>query len=288
MNEIILEIYNRNKAGEALKKLREEFNITEGQFRHGRNRLNLPALNKRNRLKTKEDVFNSIDTELKAYYLGLIASDGCVSKEGNSWIIAISLIKTDSYILEPFRDFVIPNRKLYIHKNQKSITIRSKIIGDTLINLGIKPNKSFEPGLDIPKMPKQFVRHFIRGYFDGDGHICLSRKSSSKMGFLCKFPDILQSIQKEISNSNLPKFNNTLYKDNYDRWYLETSSQAGTLILGSWLYKDANYFLHRKFNKWNTLANKYLQQKIMARPYGYANPVLNNILKDVVSVESRN
>lgn len=287
MKEIILQIYNRNKEGESLKKLREEFNITEGQFRHGRNRLNLPALNKKNRILIKEDIFDNIDNEFKAYYLGLIASDGCIFKEGNSWCISISLIQTDSYILKLFKDIVIPDRKLYINRNQKVITIRSKKLGDRLIDLGIKPRKSIEPGLNIPNINSNLIRHFIRGYFDGDGHICLSRRSSAKMGFLCKFPDILKNIKKEIEN-NLPEFKITLYKDNYERWYLETSSQCGVLLLGAWLYKDANYYLIRKFNKWNIIANKYLQQEIKAQPYGYANPVLNNFLKEVVSVESRN
>jgi intein/homing endonuclease len=37
--------------------------------------------------------------------------------------------------------------------------------------MGMVPNKSLV--LKFPDIPKEMYRHFIRGYFDGDGSLCL-------------------------------------------------------------------------------------------------------------------
>ena len=53
------------------------------------------------------------------------------------------------------------------------LKISNKHIGNSLINKGCIPKKSLI--LEFPNLsqvPKFLIRHFIRGYFDGDGCIC--------------------------------------------------------------------------------------------------------------------
>ncbi|ALP91773.1 hypothetical protein ATN24_16960 [Clostridium butyricum] len=50
-------------------------------------------------------------------------------------------------------------------------------MADRLRNIGLYPNKSLTID-SIPIIREELVRHFIRGYFDGDGSILLSHNSS--------------------------------------------------------------------------------------------------------------
>jgi transposase len=50
---------------------------------------------------------------------------------------------------------------------------------DKWAKLGLKPRKSFD-GMEIPNVPVEYIRHFVRGFFDGDG-------SKRKDGYVVKF-----------------------------------------------------------------------------------------------------
>ena len=50
------------------------------------------------------------------------------------------------------------------------LNINSKTIKDDLMNIhGINPCKSFN--IEFPYVPEEYLHHFVRGYFDGDGHV---------------------------------------------------------------------------------------------------------------------
>ena len=63
--------------------------------------------------------FKEIDTEDKAYWLGLLFADGCVQyhpKKGDSWSIALSLMKEDKYLVENFAKAVETDLKVKEHE----------------------------------------------------------------------------------------------------------------------------------------------------------------------------
>ncbi|GLV64248.1 hypothetical protein Bmyc01_29180 [Bacillus mycoides] len=50
------------------------------------------------------------------------------------------------------------------------LNINSKTIKDDIMNIhGIMPCKSFN--IEFPFVPEEFLHHFVRGYFDGDGYV---------------------------------------------------------------------------------------------------------------------
>lgn len=50
------------------------------------------------------------------------------------------------------------------------LNLNSKIMKNDLINLhGIMPWKSYD--VQFPFVPEEYLHHFIRGYFDGDGYV---------------------------------------------------------------------------------------------------------------------
>jgi len=128
-----------------------------------------------------ESFFEKIDTEEKAYVLGFLMSDGNVDKTMRSfrWQLAIA----DNLHLEKIQDILQSTHPITIIKGKQykkylthdSITLRigSKKMCKDLAMLGCTPAKTLT--LQFPQLPSELIRHFIRGYFDGDGTICSSK-----------------------------------------------------------------------------------------------------------------
>ena len=133
-----------------------------------------------------KDFFHEIDTPEKAYFLGLLAADGCVFKRENSatqTIIKISLQSRDEKILEKFRECLNSTKPLShgVRKGENFITpisileVVSDKMGEDLAQWGIVPCKTYS--FVTPDIPKQLYSHYFRGYFDGDGSIFFVRKN---------------------------------------------------------------------------------------------------------------
>ena len=137
------------------------------------------------RYEYRDTYFNEIDTERKAYWLGLIASDGCVDKNNN---ITFSQKICDYDLVKELRnDICISEVPLKIIKqicNGKeheyvNLNICSSYMGKRLRAIGVTNHKSYD--LDILNLvnniPEYLHRHFIRGYFDGDGSVGIYKQT---------------------------------------------------------------------------------------------------------------
>ncbi len=114
--------------------------------------------------------FNNINTKEKAYYLGLIASDGNVYRRDNGQcLLSITLQKEDKYILNNFYNILNINRTCSETNKYCNLQISSKVIFDDLSKYGIIPNKTWN--MHLKNIPKKFMPSFLLGYFDGDGSI---------------------------------------------------------------------------------------------------------------------
>lgn len=127
--------------------------------------------------------FSNIDTKQKAYYLGLIASDGSVNdrsiKYKNSQnTLQITLKSNDSYILEKFHKELNTNRTCYKNsdKNTSTFQIASNKICNDLKVYGIVFNKTWN--MNIVNIPNKFISSFLLGYFDGDGSISINKNKN--------------------------------------------------------------------------------------------------------------
>lgn len=95
----------------------------------------------------KEDVFEVIDTEEKAYILGLLKTDGYVKKRKNSYCIGISLKEEDKYMVELIKNFFNASSALYHDTRPKkccwAFECSSQKIGEDLSHFEIIPNKTY-------------------------------------------------------------------------------------------------------------------------------------------------
>ena len=169
-------------------------------------------------LKMKEyprnsDFFENIDTKEKAYWLGFLYADGCLSNKNR---IAINLSSVDEEHLYKFKK-AIQYEKDIIGHSQKEMGEKkffqsyfcfrdSKMYAD-LIDKGCIPNKSFYLKFPYDKVPEHLYSHFIRGFIDGDGCIThtqggRAKKPNWKLSCVGT-EDMLRNILKILGKENL-------------------------------------------------------------------------------------
>jgi hypothetical protein len=192
-----------------------------------------------------ENYFEKIDTEDKAYFLGLLYADGNVYLKRNR--VQITLINNDGYILEAFQKFIGSTSKLYSDRGKYSkVILGSKKMVNDLIKLGCVPNKSLV--LKFPnenEVPNKLLHHFIRGYFDGDGHVskkknCFNVTITSSKFFTESLKDLLRKMRIEITE--LKK----RYRDHEESAYQLYIKSNSARSFFNYIYKDSTIFLYRK------------------------------------------
>ncbi|HEX5186476.1 MAG TPA: hypothetical protein VFV86_06260, partial [Nitrososphaeraceae archaeon] len=173
-NNILIQ-YNKNQDRKYLAKL---YNVTVATINDILFKLGISKPlqgNGARKYSFNYNYFDIIDTEDKAYFLGLLYADGnnC-NKRG---VVRLELQSSDVNILEKFNKYIDNHKPIrYTNKhnyNKAEIELVSKSFSFQLSKLGCVPNKSLI--LRFPteyQVPYDLTHHFVRGYFDGDG--CLS------------------------------------------------------------------------------------------------------------------
>ena len=212
--------------------------------------------NRQNRTKFNETIFDNIDSEEKAYWLGFIFADGYISS--SKYTFELCLKGSDKKHLDKFNNFMQHENKnhvklSYVKLNDKVFercrwSVTNKHLWETLNNLGCTPRKSLTlhfPNLNIFKT-KDLVLHFIRGYFDGDG--CFSRvinaKTVSPNVSLLGTYDFLSKISNVIKLKGHFLHNERHDQNTYSLYF----SQFDTISFLNYIYKNASIYLERKYN----------------------------------------
>lgn len=125
-----------------------------------------------------EHVFKRSDIESQ-YWLGFLLADGCIRFRGerkSNATLSLALNEQDLYHLETFKCFMKSTHPISYSTRYKTyrIDITSDTLGHDLYLKGCIPKKSLT--LEYPASGYIHSRHFIRGYFDGDGSISVYEK----------------------------------------------------------------------------------------------------------------
>ncbi len=176
-----------------------------------------------------------------AYILGYIFADGSVRIRKSG--MELSIKSKDFEILDEMN---IKMRSNYPISKESTKTgeifrlsiYRNKIVKD-LIDLGVIPRKTLI--MTLPDISEKFIFHFIRGYFDGDGHVRINRNcldiifTSGNESFLKELKSRLEDLgikssitsptkhsfyNLRISRENRENFVKNLYK-NHAGLYLQ-------------------------------------------------------------------
>ena len=212
------------------------------------------------------DYFKNWSVEM-AYLLGFICADGHIASSRNS--LLIQLHKKDKYILENFMKFMKFEGKLYDYSSKTTCTlhISSKKITQDLMNFGLTRHKSQELKW-IEQTPDQYVSHFVRGYFDGDGHVGLAQAHNpNNKKLIIKLVSTLPFIERlkiEFQKHYGSECGSIVDNNTYYELVYTGSNHTKSFL--DWIYKDSTEEtrLKRKYDIYNEFINKedYLEQTV--------------------------
>jgi len=253
-----LQIIDRVNNKTPLKLIISEFGIKSKKTiydvieRNGRDKI-IP--NKK--FTVDENYFENIDTQDKSYWLGFLYADGYVRMKNNkSGELRLKLGLKDKQHIELFKSCIKSSHKIkdiksYVTVGDKKYEsecstfsiYNTKIVSD-LYRHGCVNNKTFK--IKLPNLKEDLIRHFIRGYFDGDG--CISIPTNIKILGNEEFISSLQKLLCEKLNSSRV-YN---YKNGKIR-SLIISNIKDTICFMNYIYQDSNIFLERKRKIFNSL-----------------------------------
>lgn len=208
-----------------------------------------------------ENYFDFIDTEDKAYFLGLLYADGYNNVKNNR--INITLQARDVDILLKFKTYIKHEKELHYrvrniknpnHQNVYKLDLCSQHLCKQLVKLGCLENKSLI--LKFPtsiQVPEYLMRHFLRGYWDGDGTVGIYKNKKTNY---CQISTSIAgshsfclSSKHYLENKlNIHCSYFTTKGANYSRCSISGKQQ--TLLFLNYLYEDATVYLDRKYNKY--------------------------------------
>lgn len=206
-------------------------------------------------MKVNHEYFSKIDSCEKAYWLGYLYADGCISR---GFVSLAAAIKDIDHI-KTFKEHVEASHKIGIYngngyglgKKYCRIIFKSTRMVNDLKSHGCVENKSL---ILLPpnNVPKIFTKDFIRGYFDGDGSITISNNDCINFK-ICGTQEVLLYIIQNL-NLNLDyEYNAKLYKrkdDGKNNFYISFGGRNKVFAFLDWIYKDSSVFLKRKYDKY--------------------------------------
>ena len=212
---------------------------------------------------------STVSTEEQAYTLGFLMADGYNTEHQ----VGLRLKLSDKALLERIKNCFSDEIKLQQTAIDCSFVISSTIVCKNLLKFGIIKHKSYNEK-QLPAIEPSLIRHFIRGYFDGDGtvFICKSVKPNLLKCYICSStPNILKQIQDILIRNGIDcainkenrigksyTINNSSCVSTMDMYRLFIRRKCAIERLYHYLYDDATIFLQRKYqiftNNFNLLS----------------------------------
>lgn len=189
-----------------------------------------------------EGIFNSIDTEEKAYWIGFLEADGYLSQQNS---LRLELAEKDlGHIIKfcVFLNYPVSRITYRGDRNTYFINISSLKLAKDLKKLKLKDEK-----YPLKDISKAYIRHYIRGFFDGDGSVYGVGKTSFNTSIIAKI-EYLKSFSEYLPLSifKYRKVNSA----SVDIYRLETKSIIESLKLSKYIYDNSTIYLERKYEKY--------------------------------------
>jgi len=190
-----------------------------------------------------------------AYVLGFFAADGdmTVNKRGaHFWNIQI----TDEKLLISIKNILKSDHKISIRKGKGNeqdlyrLQIGSKETYNDLYNLGMRPNKT--KSLVIPNVPNKYFPDFVRGYFDGDGHVWTGAINKERL----KSHIVIQTVFTSCSNKFLE-----IIKEKLELFFIE----KGVLRKGKGGYFRLVYSINGSLKLYDFMYNNLGTSKLFLK-----------------------
>jgi hypothetical protein len=206
-------IYKKLKRWEIPKRTRSESRhlaIEQGKIKWKRENKNgnieefIPG-----QIRVNEKFFSQWSDPM-AWVLGLLYTDGNLQP-----VNRISLSQKEPEILNKVLTLMHCDAKLMYRERKEyentvsgeiyTFIISNKKIYDDLARIGLTPNKSRT--IEFPQVPKEYLKHFLRGCWDGDGSISMQKMSDINKKpiisatFVSGSRNFIEAMAKEMENA---------------------------------------------------------------------------------------
>ena len=220
-----------------------------------------------NKSKVNHKFFSQWTPQM-SYVLGVVCTDGNIrpsilkapNNKDTLRIGRLTISQREPELLEKVLKLMNSATKL-LHRSRKEFAktvsgetyyfhLNSNLIYDDLVKLGLTPNKSLT--LKFPNVPEDYIHHFIRGCWDGDGSVYLDKTSNSVFAsFISGSSDFIREILYHLTKKGLPK--RSLHRSGNSYYFRYTGKQCKQLA--EYLYYDADesMWLNRKHEIFKSL-----------------------------------
>jgi hypothetical protein len=212
------------------------------------------------KIRYNENFFKEWSPEM-AYVLGLIYTDGNlhIRKAKSGYELGIlSFAQKDKELVEKFLalmdcDATIRFKERKILKNTVAgelyyFNIGNNDIANDLIRLGVTPNKSLN--MKFPEIPDIYLRHFVRGFFDGDGSVYLEHGKSIRVKLLSGSKVFVKSLNNLLVNEGLSnRFINGGTPSSPNAYFIRYNTDQDVLQFYMFIYNNISeemYYLRKK------------------------------------------
>lgn len=202
-----------------------------------------------------EHFFDTIETEAQAYWLGFLAADGYVCRPRR--VLATNLAAKDREHLVKLSEAVETKLSLFDYvvsgHPMVRLTLISEQLLDSLEKLGVGPDKAASrawPELSLP-----LYRHYVRGYFDGDGTFRSNESPWKKKYEACALQASVGFVSPQAITAAIKAFfekeleiagSHFFEKRSKASWRLRYGGNPSCLAIVNLLYEGAVIFLPRK------------------------------------------
>ncbi|MFA4999027.1 MAG: LAGLIDADG family homing endonuclease [Candidatus Paceibacterota bacterium] len=218
--------------------------------------------------KVKNERFFKKWSPEMAYILGFFTADGSMIKnKRGAHFIEFETIDRD--ILKKIQKIICPYHKIASRKRSENwstsyqLQVGSKSIFNDLLSIGLNPRKSRR--IVLPRIPKKYFPHFIRGYFDGDGNVtvCVYNRKTRRnkptrilqSGFVSGSKKFLESIKNMLLRLGIVRGGTLYYSSGAWRLYFSINdSRRLYKYMYNSLVEGKSIFLARK----KVIFDKYL------------------------------
>lgn len=219
--------------------------------------------------KVNSEFFKNWNEEM-AYVLGYVTADGCicVNKNRIKNNLTLDITSAEKRHLYKIRRAINSDHKIGKKNNGHGnnafrLQIRNSILTQSLISLGIPPNKTFN--LRPIHIPNEYFSDFARGFFDGDGTVYIykvNKVKQIKVSFACASLVFIKDFNKRLClNLNIPIKTVHIKKTKGERNFYDTYFYINDCEkLANYFYKNnPSLFMLRKkiiFEKWEKIKKK--------------------------------
>lgn len=253
--------------GKSQAEIGKQFGISAQRVSDCFKALKIPYI--RRTFYVNDTYFDKINSEEKAYILGFLVADGCVKEEirknKSSWRIAFCNSIDDAEIINLIHDRICPEANIVIpkikhnrrKKKQYILQWTSEHMCKTLSKYNIIPRKTYDKSFKLPEnlLTDELWRHFIRGFFDGDGHV-----GDCTVEFVFTSELFMNQIMNWFKNFNYRIYHIEGKTTDYWKVVIPTNRKIKSCIY-HYLYDGATCYLTRKHDVFNTEITYSLKHK---------------------------